>query len=350
MPQPPAPRTTLAQLAEATGLSVATVSRALGGRGELAPATRARVIEAARRLGYTRTGERRGRPRTGTAGLIDLVLGGFHDPYADEVTVGARSAAAAAGFDLVLTAERDDPDDDWPARIRGRGSAGAVLGLVVPTTAQLSLLRDASIPVVLLDPRADDAHGLPSVRTTDHAGGAGAAAHLIDAGATRFVVIAGTPAYRFGRARIEGFLSVVHERMPQAEVVRIDTDWLGAGVRRACHAPLGLHGDGERVGVFVCADSLAAGVYAAARDAGRGIPDSILVVGFDDLRGARTATPPLTTVHQPIREMAAEAVGMLVRAASGEQLVPETVVLPTTLVVRGSTRLAAHDGEASVPA
>lgn len=137
--------------------------------------------------------------------------------------------------------------------------------------------------------------------------------------------------------------------MPQAEVVRIDTDWLGAGVRRACHAPLGLHGDGERVGVFVCADSLAAGVYAAARDAGRGIPDSILVVGFDDLRGARTATPPLTTVHQPIREMAAEAVGMLVRAASGEQLVPETVVLPTTLVVRGSTRLAAHDGEASVP-
>ncbi|TQJ29844.1 LacI family DNA-binding transcriptional regulator [Microbacterium sp. SLBN-146] len=340
MPPSPEPRTTLAHLAAATGLSVATVSRALGGRGELSPATRARVVDAARRLGYTRTGERRGRPRAGTAGLIDLVLGGFHDPYADEVTVGARSAAAAAGYDLVLTAERDDPDDDWPARIRGRGSAGAVLGLVVPTAAQLSLLRDASIPVVLLDPRADDTHGLPSVRTTDHAGGAAAAAHLIEAGATRFVVIVGTPAYRFGRARIEGFLSVVRERMPQAEVARIDTDWWGTGVRRACRASLASHGD--RVGVFVCADSLAAGVYAAAKEAGRGIPDSVLVVGFDDLRGARTATPPLTTVHQPIREMAAEAVGMLVRAASGEHLAPDAVTLPTTLVVRGSTR-AGHD-------
>lgn len=334
----PAARATLADVAASAGVSVATASRALAGKGELSGATRARVLTAAHGLGYSRAGTRRGRPRTGTSRLFDLVLGHFHDPYSDEVTVGARSAAAAAGYDLVLMAERDRPDDDWPARIRARGSAGVVLGIVVPTATQLALLREAAIPVVLLDPRAETSPALPSVRTTDRDGGRAAAAHLVAAGASRFVVVVGTPAYRFGRARVEGFEAEIAALRPDASVQRIDADWAGREARRACRDALAPSSDDEVIGVFACSDGLAAGVYGAANDAGRRIGRDLLVVGFDDVRGARRLAPPLTTVRQPIRDMAGDAVRMLVRAAEGELLPTVPHVLPTTLVERDSTR------------
>ncbi|MBU4464579.1 MAG: LacI family transcriptional regulator, partial [Actinobacteria bacterium] len=190
---PPSRPATLTDVASAAGVSVSTASRALRGRGEMSPSTRARVLAAAERLEHSRSNERRGRPRSGTSLLFDLVLGHFHDPYSDEVTAGAHTAAAQLDYDLVLTAERDTPDDDWPMRIRSRGSAGVVLGLIIPTATQLAVLQSADIPVVLLDPWTDPSLELPSVRTTDRAGGVEAAEHLIAQGARRFVVIGGAP-------------------------------------------------------------------------------------------------------------------------------------------------------------
>lgn len=330
------PRVTLTAVAASAGVSVATASRALNGRGDLSAATRRRVLAAARDLGYARDPAAGGRP-PGSARLIDLVLSGYHDAYSDEVTAGARSAAAAAGYDLVLTEERDSPDDDWPLRIRRRGSAGVVLGLISPTATQLSALSEAGIAVVLLDPRSDTSRGLASVRTTNREGGRSAAAHLIERGATRFAVVRGTPAYRFGRARSEGFREGLRGARPDAELDIVAGDWGNAGARTAITPVLRGLRRGERLGVFATSDEMAAGVYAAAAAAGRRIPAEVLVVGFDDLRGARWLTPPLTTVRQPIREMAAAAVGALARAAAGSPPPAEPIYLPTRLIVRGST-------------
>jgi LacI family transcriptional regulator len=339
-PSPRARRVTLADVAAAAGVSVPTASRALRARGDMAPATRARVLAAAQRLGHTGASERRGRPRTGSS-LFDLVLGHFHSPYADEVTAGARSAAAELDYDLVLTAERDSPDDDWPVRIRARGSAGVVLGLILPTRSQLSLLRDAGIPVVLMDPRSDATADLPSVRTSDRAGGAEAAEHLAGCGVDRFVIVGGSPPYRFGRARAEGFATRIAALAPGASVVRVNAQWDAALARSACARALRtLAADGGTgpIGIFACSDEMAVGAYGAASDAGLSVPDDVMVVGFDDVRGARWLSPPLTTLHQPIREMAATAIRILADAAGGAPL-PHTVVeLPTRLVVRGSTR------------
>ncbi|WP_194409518.1 LacI family DNA-binding transcriptional regulator [Microbacterium cremeum] len=327
---------TLAAVAARAGVSVATASRALSGRGDLAPATRRRVLAAARTLGYRRDPASGGR-RPRSAGLLDLVLSGYHNAYSDEVTAGARSAAAAAGYDLVLTEERDDPGDDWPLRIRRRGSAGVVLGLISPTASQLAVLTDAGIPAVLTDPRSESTHGLASVRTTDRDGGSDAAVHLSERGATRFAVVVGTPSYRYGRARREGFLEGVRATRPGAEPAVVKADWSASGAREAVLPLLRGLGRGERLGVFACSDEMAAGVYAAAALARRAIPGDVLVVGFDDVRGARWLTPGLTTVHQPIREMAAAAVAALADAAAGGPLAAKPIVLPTALVVRGST-------------
>ncbi len=327
---------TLAAVAADAGVSVGTASRALSGRGDLAAGTRRRVLASALALGYARDPAVGGRPPA-SARLVDLVLGRYHTAYSDEVTAGARSAAAAAGYDLVLTEERDSPDDDWPLRIRRRGSAGVVLGLISPTAAQLAALTDAGIPVVLMDPRAESSRGLTSVRTTDREGGAAAAQHLADRGATRFAIVLGSPPYRYGRARNTGFRETLRLAKPGADLVALQADWGAAGAREAAVPLLRGLRPGERLGVFACSDEMAAGVYAAAAATGRRIPDEVLVVGFDDLRGARWLTPPMTTVHQPIREMAAAAVTALAGAAAGAPLPSTPIVLPTRLVARGST-------------
>jgi LacI family transcriptional regulator len=328
-------RTTLASVAAEAGVSIATASRALTGRGDLSPATRRRVLTAARRLGYVRDPAAGGRP-SGTARLVDLVLGRGRSAHSDEVTAGARSAAARAGYDLVLTEERDTPDDDWPVRVSRRGSAGVVLGLISPTASQLALLADTGIPVVLMDPRAESSHGLLSVRTTDHAGGVAAARHLAARGATRFAVVLGSPPYRYGRTRLEGFREGLAAARPGAEPVVLSTDWGGPSTGAAMVSVLQRLPDDERLGVFACTDEMAAGVYAAAAVTGHRIPDDVLVVGFDDLPAARWLTPSLTTVRQPIREMAAAAVGALLASAGGG-LPDQPIVLPTRLIPRGST-------------
>ncbi|MDF2991589.1 MAG: transcriptional regulator [Microbacterium sp.] len=326
-------RPTLAQVAAVAGVSVATVSRVLRERGEISPSTRARVRAAAADLGYGGGGP--GRPRAGTARLIDLVLGRYDGPYNEEVVVGAREAATRLGYDLVLTAERQDPADDWPARIAARGSGGVVLGLIVPTARQRAILAAAAIPLVLFEPSSESRVPLPSIRTTDRAGGAAAAEHLLARGARRFIVVDGAPSYRWGRARVEGFRAALEDEAPDATVHRVATGWSAAGARRVVRAALDqIAGDGP-VGVFACSDEMAAGVYAAVADAGLRIPDDVLVVGFDDVRGARWLRPALTTVRQPIREMAAAAVEVLVRPPSTDE--PVTIELPTRLMVRGST-------------
>lgn len=329
-------RATLAAVADAAGVSVATASRALAGRGDLAAATRRRVHAAARDVGYVREPSAGGRP-PGSARLMDLVLGAYGDDYSDEVTAGARSAAADAGYDLVLTEERDLPDDDWPLRIRRRGSAGVVLGLISPTASQLGVLADASIPVVLMDPRSDDPRGLTSVRTTDHEGGRSAALHLTGRGATRFAVLLGRPRYRYGRTRYAGFREALGEARPGVGITLIQSGWSTAAARDSMIPALRGLRPGERLGVFACTDELAAGVYAAAAATARRIPEDVLVVGFDDLRAARWLSPALTTVRQPIREMAGAAVSALADAARADELPREPIVLPTRLIVRDST-------------
>jgi LacI family transcriptional regulator len=331
------PRATLTEVAARAGVSVTTASRALRERGEMASDTRSRVIRAATELGYRRAGQGRGRPRRGTSLLFDLVLRHFHGPYADEITAGARTTASELGYDLVLTEERDDPADDWPERIRSRGSAGVILGVIVPTSGQIASMRRAGIPLVLMDPPSEASTPLPSLQTTDGDGAAAAAHHLVECGARRFIVIGGTPSYRFGRARVDGFLRTLAEIAPGAPHVRVNADWSAWGARRACARALAeLPGSGP-IGLFACTDEMAAGAYRAIADSGRAIPRDVLVVGFDDVRGSRWLHPSLTTIRQPIREMASEAVRILARAAAGE-VSAEALVMPTELVERGSTR------------
>lgn len=324
-------RVTLASVAAAAGVSLATASRALSGRRDVAPGTRSRVASAAQALGYLPGREPRGRPRNSVR-TIDLVLAHFDTPWAAEVLAGARDEAARAGLDLTLTLERENDPDDWVARVRERGSAGVVLGIVDPTRRQVASLEAASIPLVLLVPRSENDTRAPSIGTTDRRGGGAAARRLVEQGAEHIYVLAGHPRYHYGRARVEGFEDVVRSA-GRVEYEIVNSGWTEARARAAILGPLRRSmPTGKRIAVFATADALAMGVYAAAADLGLGIPDDLLVVGFDDIPTARLMNPPLTTVRQPIREMAARAVRLLLDGTAPTRRHD----LPTRLIVRGS--------------
>jgi LacI family transcriptional regulator len=259
----------------------------------------------------------------------------FDDGWTNEVTAGARAGAASLVYDLVLTQERDDPMDDWPRRVAARRSSGVVLGLIKPSTSQLHILRGLNIPLVLLDPTSESAGRFESIGTTDRQGGWDVGAHLVAQGHRRFVLVAGEPHFRFGRAREEGFHSAVRELAPNAEIITIKGNWQEDDLTPKLQPAIR---DFGATAVFACNDAMAAGVYRSAARMGLRIPRDLSVVGFDDTPRYAGLSPALTTIRQPIRAMATRAVELVEQLRNGTLTQLERIEVPTALIVRDSTR------------
>ncbi|MGA0566370.1 LacI family DNA-binding transcriptional regulator [Rathayibacter sp. KR2-224] len=326
---------TLQDVADAARVSISTASRALAGRGDLKSETRNEVLRVAAELGYDPSGKARGRPAALDLRLIELVLGTFDDSWTAAIVSGARKAAFANGYDLVLTLERDEPADDWPARVARRRPSGVILGIIRPTRKQLHDLTAARIPIVLVDPRSDPHGELASIGTTDWQGGYDAGSHLARAGLRRFVIITGVPHYRFGKAREEGFRAAIADELGDAPVQRIDSGWSNADVTKEFAGAI--KRSPAPIGVFGCNDEMALAVYRAAEELGLRIPEDVSVIGFNDEPRAASAAPPLTSVRQPLEAMAARAVLTVRDLRLKPRETFERVELPSRLVVRSST-------------
>lgn len=339
-------RATLAEIARRAGTTVPTVSKVLNGRSDVSAATRERVMLLVAETGYRRR-ERRSAPSPEAgSGLVDLVISGVEGSWANHALSGVEHAASGAGLDVVVTVAR--PGSDWVTRLLARGSLGAVVALVTPTAGQLATLAAAGIPVVLLDPTAEPASGVHSVGAANWAGGHAAGEHLLSLGHTRLAVVGGHPGHLYSQARIDGFRSALRgASVPLAADRIVFGDWRRQGAAAAM-GPLLSAGE-PPTAVFACSDTMALGAYEAAAAAGIPIPGGMSIVGFDDLPEARWASPALTTVHQPVFDMAASALRMLLRLRAGEPSGSEREELATRLVLRDSTAPApaALDREAA---
>ncbi|WP_020015044.1 LacI family DNA-binding transcriptional regulator [Promicromonospora sukumoe] len=333
MPDPR--RTTLADVAQAAGTTVPTVSKVLSGRSDVSAATRARVLDAVAELGYRGRAGRNAPSRPESWPFVDLVLSGIEGTWANRALSGVEQAAEEAGIEVVVSVARP-PDDAWLTRLLARRLRGAVLALVDTTDDQLATLAAARLPVVLLDPLRQPPSSVASVGAANWAGGRAAAEHLLGLGHRRLAVLGGQRDHLYSQARIDGFRSAVTQAgldLPDHRVAH--TDWRreqaaeGAlALLRATPAP---------TAVFACSDTIALGVYDAAAALGLRIPDDVSVVGFDDLPEARWLSPALTTVHQPIAEMGGAALRMLLRLGGDVPREAPREELATRLVVRGST-------------
>ncbi|MFE2446031.1 LacI family DNA-binding transcriptional regulator [Streptomyces sp. NPDC021218] len=329
---------TLAVVAREAGVSVPTASKVVNGREDVAPETRRRVTEVLDRLGYIR------RPRCETprpAAIVDLVVHSLDSPWPGAVLHGAAEAAHEAGLEVVVSAAATrgpggPSEHGWPDKLYARGSSGVLFHLRELAPAQYSWLDEHRIPFVMIDPAHDPPPGVPSVAAANWQGGMAATEHLIELGHRRIAVLGGLGRAVRDGGQVAGYRSAMAAAglpVPSAYVRYGDVGEAGAGHRMAKLLDL----PEPPTAVFVCSDQMVPGVYQAAGERGLEVPRDISVVGFDDLPQARWITPALTTVRQPLSEMAAAALRKLLRLMTGE--IPEAIrtELSTRLMVRSST-------------
>lgn len=333
--EPNTKRATLEDVAALAKVSVSTASRVLTRRGELSSETRNAVLAAAKQLDYSRGSTSRGRTVRLTMQHIELVLGAFESPWSEEVIAGARQEAFELGFDLVLTQERENPIEDWPIRIANRRSSGVILGLIMPTRSQLKMLAGFEVPTVLLDPWSDPPENLQSVGSTNYLGGEDAAKHLVAFGYNRFAVATSHLRYRFGRARESGFRDQIELLRPGSRVELINVDWDGTLNQESLIQALKVTA-GSRLGIFAANDVMAKRIYQALMDFGVAVPRDVGIVGFDDEPDFKSGIA-LTTIRQPIQEMARRAVQLIQQSQSGAVSEIHWHELETRLVIRETT-------------
>lgn len=329
---------TLAVVAREAGVSVPTASKVVNGREDVAPETRRRVTEALERLGYVR------RPRFDASKpprLVDLVVHSLDSSWSGAVLHGVEAAAHEAGLDVVVSAglgraRGDRPQRGWLDKLTVRGSAGVLFNLAELTDAQYAWLEQHRIPFVMIDPAHEPPPGVVSVGAANWQGGVTATEHLLRLGHERIAVIAGRRRKLCSNARVAGYRSALTAAgLPlRPEYLRYGAFEEGVARRRMAEL---LDLPEPPTAVFVCSDRMALGVYEALAERELRVPDDISVVGFDDLPESRWASPGLTTVRQPLGEMAATALRLLVRMMDGEQPEGTRTELSTRLVERAST-------------
>ncbi|NUS63032.1 MAG: LacI family DNA-binding transcriptional regulator [Saccharothrix sp.] len=321
---------TLEEVARIAGVSRATVSRVVNGVATVDRELRQVVEKAISTTGYTPNRAARSLV-TRRAGAIGLVLPEegrtVHDPYFGRVVSGVLPVIRPLGVQLVLTTgdHREVVDD-----IRQHRLDGVILIHTHGADPLPRQLIEANLPVVLA------ARPVRPMSITyvdvDQAAGAGLAAdHLVASGCRRLATITGPLETPAGQDRLRGFRDAV-ARHGLPEPVVVEGDFSREGGAEAARR-LGADVDG----LFVASDLMATGAVPVLRAGGRRVPEDVKVVGFDDSSPAVECDPPLTTVRQPVEDMAAEMARLLVERVERPDRPVSSVVFAPTLVIRRSS-------------
>jgi len=328
-------RMTLADIAEIAGVSLATVSKVLNGRTGVSEARRDQILAILEEQGYRRRGTG-GRHR---AGLIDIVLRGIDTLWATQILVGAQEEAARAGVGLVVTPThgRTMGNRHWITSLAQRHSDGLVL---VVSRLQIGVdqeLGKLGIPYVFVDPIGIPEQDVPVIAATNFEGGLEATEHLLGLGHRRIGIVTGDRGLECSQQRLAGYKeALANEEIPIDEDLicfgnfQVEGGYAGAArLLKLPHPP---------TAIFAGSDLQAYGVYQAAKAAGLSIPEDLSVIGFDDVPMCQWVSPNLTTIRQPLHDMAREATRILVEMAyRGIEPPRKKIELPTSLVVREST-------------
>ena len=328
-------RVTIADVARAAGVSIPTVSKVVNNRDGVAPATMLRVQEVVERLGYETSLVARSL-RSSRTNVIGILVPEF-EPFSTELLRGVSAATTGTGYELLAYAglEAGTGQPGWERRSLSRLSGTLIDGAIVVTPS--AALSGASIPVVAIDPHTGP-EGHATVDTDNVAGARDAVDHLLELGHTRIAHVQGRSDLASSQLRETGYRDAL-----AAAGIAVDERLVRAGdyqeERSAAVAHELLTLPDRPTAVFAANDSSAIGVLHAAASLGLRVPEDLSVVGFDDVPQASTTTPPLTTVAQPLAELGASAVAMLLAMLRGEPT-SDHVRLRSTLRVRSSTATA----------
>lgn len=333
-----ASRITILDVAKRANVSKVTVSYVLNGRGEqerISSETAARVFAAARELGYRANAV----ARTLVTKRSDMIAVVFQrgdyfsawSSFTSELMRGVSAAAVELGFDLMLHTKHVLPEVEGQVLCDGR-----VDGALILRDEGDPILKDLArheFPCVQFFSRSEGS-GTPFVDADNYAGGRMATRHLIDLGHRRVAMIRGSLRSTSSNDRYNGYrdalegagIGVAPERVlsisPQSDVEPL---------RQLMTAP------DRPTALFVWSDEVAFLCMEVVKDLGLRIPEDVSIVGFDSLESCNRCSPPLTSVRQPVYEMAHEATRLLASVIRGDVAGRRQVLFPLSLDIRSST-------------
>ena len=324
----------LTEVAKKAGVSEATVSRVLNGRGGVSEATRTAVLTALDVLGYERPTKLRGE----RARLVGLVLPELQNPIFPAFAEAVTGALVQRGFSPILCArtiggvsEVDFVEMLLEHRVSGIIFAGGNYAMVDARHDHYLGLAERRLPVVLVNAGVDGL-GYPTVSTDDAVAIEQAFAHLVSLGHERIGALLGPADHVPSRRKLEAFNAALSAYPSiKGEVERSAFSMEGARVVAARLVERGV------TGMLCASDVLALGAVRAVRRFGLRVPQDMSIVGFDDSALMTCTDPPLTTVRQPIEAMGQSVVDLLVQQIEGAGVAAEELLFEPELVVRGST-------------
>ncbi len=326
---------TLKRIAQLTGVSIATVSRVLAGKGEanrITPATAAAVTAAAERIGF-RPSQLARSLRSGRSALIGMIVPDIANPFFAAIARQVTLAAETHGYSVLLGDSREDDAGEHRLvqRLRDRRIEGLVVCPVGVQQSHLAAAQAAGLPLVVVDRGFADGT-LPTV-TSDHAQGAQAlAALLLRAGHQRIGQLQGRAGTLPNDERVAAFTAALRSagvRLP-ASHVRGDAFSEESG-REAALALL--RAEPGITALCALSNQIALGVLRAAATLGRSVPRDLSLATFDDLPHAEFLSPALTTACQDVPALGRRAAEMLLAGIDGGapaalriQRIPVTVI------------------------
>ena len=331
-------KVTLKEVAARAGVSEATASKAINGRGEIASATRNAVLDAAAELGYQPS--RRAEPRS-VRPTIAAIMDSLDPHYGVEVLRGLIEEGARQGVDIVPHIESDGSDlvdsaDDWEALHLSGSPIGIVTMVYRGRGPVFEVARRRRIPVIAIDPYTASKDADVTISSTNWEGGKAATEHLIELGHRRIALISGPSEFIPGTERMHGYRAALDEAGIgfDSSLVFEGKYTFGSGFD-AGEAILQI--SELPTAVFACSDRMALGAVRAFETHGLRVPDSISVIGFDNSPGTELMTPALTTIRQPLASMGRLAVRTLQEISAGHRPTSSRIKLATGLILRSST-------------
>ncbi len=330
------PTVTIKDVAQACGVAPSTVSNALSGKGYVRATTREQVAAAAERLGYRASSLARGLrlQRTWTVGVL---LADIANPFFPDLVRGMEDVLWAKHYNLMLC-NTDYDKEKATAYLRhllDKRLDGLILASTAADSPDVALLRQHGMPFVMLNRRhrtlATDYVGIDNRRGTT-----AAVAHLAELGHGRIAFIRGPQDSSAAEDRFSGYLDEMRRRFAvfDSRLVAPGDYSIDAG-RRACARFLTL--DRPPTAIVSANDFMAIGAMAVLRERGLSVPQDMSVTGFDDIYVSALPWIDLTTLRPHSRELGAHAAQVLLARIDKSADGPADIVLPPTLVERGTT-------------
>lgn len=330
---------TLDDVAAIAGVSAKTVSRVVNRNANVSAATRERIEAAIRETGY-RVNQAARSLAASRSFLIGAFMPHLSSFYFAEIFRGAAKACRQYGYHLVLEEFHHGSDsvaDRYEQGLRGARCDALILTPPVCDDEKLldALDRDG-LPYVRIAP-GGHADRSASVGSDESQGVRQLARHLWDSGRRRFAILSGPDDHASALIRENAFCTAMEALgggTVSIELARIEVDESIAEAGRLATLRLLRGAKSPPDAIFAFNDEVAIGAIAAAHELGMSIPDDIAVAGFDDSYIAKLVWPPLTTIHQPIADLAFQAVGII---ADRRYSTGDSILLPTKLIVRGTS-------------